>query len=485
MEKPKFEILNYINKYNDDFEKFKQEIYKLGVMSKDYPEEGLVLLYNNYGNTNNLLDGECRSVVLNRETMEIVSFTCNSPLCNSEAINFIMENNESEKIITECYEGTMMSIFKHKEKWYISTRRCLDSNNSVWQQEKSHYKMFVEVLKDNNYESFDQFTDKLSEEFCYNFILLHHENKNVVDYTNVFGENYKKLVLAIVREKSTQKEINIWNNEDINNFEKVLNDNIFIPKKLDNFNLLDVENQKNYLDNPPRTEGLIVKVMDGSNNFKVLKIQTNDYQFGCASGSTGNIYRGFLKLYQNEKLNDFFKNNKNFDKYSKIINPLNTSETYDTIGMVDAVFKVCTSELFELFKILWDIKTGKHKTGNLYNKLSKDYRDILFGIRGIYFKKKASYINDKKENNLNKNYYLKIKDIYTYLKKTSTEKVEGMLRNRKLMYNWAKMNPEKDFLKDFSKISEKCDKVHFKLTAIFTNKIFPDIMPDDIPFQDE
>ena len=153
--------------------------------------------------------------------------------------------------------------------------------------------------------------------------------------------------------------------------------------------MLDVENQKNYLDNPPRTEGLIVKVMDESNNFKVLKIQTNDYQFGCASGSTGNIYRGFLKLYQNEKLNDFFKNNKNFDKYSKIINPLNTSETYDTLGMVDAVFKVCTSELFELFKVLWDIKTGKHKSGDLYSKLSKDYRDILFGIRGIYFKKKS------------------------------------------------------------------------------------------------
>ena len=192
MEKPKFEILNYINKYNDDLEKFKGEIYKLGVMSKDYPEEGLVLLYNNYGNTNNLLDGECRSVVLNRETMEIVSFTCNSPLCNSEAINFIMENNESEKIITECYEGTMMSIFKHNDKWYISTRRCLDSNNSVWQQEKSHYKMFVEVLKENSYESFDQFVNKLNSDYCYNFILLHHENKNVVDYSNVFGEKLQK-----------------------------------------------------------------------------------------------------------------------------------------------------------------------------------------------------------------------------------------------------------------------------------------------------
>ena len=74
--------------------------------------------------------------------------------------------------------------------------------------------------------------------------------------------------------------------------------------------------------------------------------------------------------------------------------------------------------------------------------------------------------------------------IYSYLKKTPTIKVEGMLRNRKLMYNWSKQNPELHFLKDFSKISEKCDKVHFKLTAIFTNKIFPDIMPDDIPIQD-
>ena len=33
----------------------------------------------------------------------------------------------------------------------------------------------------------------------------------------------------------------------------------------------------------------------------------------------------------------------------------------------------------------------------------------------------------------------------------------------------------------FNKISFKCDKVHFKLAAIYTNKLFPNIMPDDIP----
>jgi len=49
---------------------------------------------------------------------------------------------------------------------------------------------------------------------------------------------------------------------------------------------------------------------------------------------------------------------------------------------------------------------------------------------------------------------------------------------RKLMFNWVKVNPS---VVDFGKISIKCDKVHLKLTAIYTNKLFPNIMPDDLP----
>ena len=54
------------------------------------------------------------------------------------------------------------------------------------------------------------------------------------------------------------------------------------------------------------------------------------------------------------------------------------------------------------------------------------------------------------------------------------------------MYNWIKSNntPGNEHyneLKKFNKISEKCDKVHFKLTAIFSNKLFPNIMQDDMP----
>ena len=119
----------------------------------------------------------------------------------------------------------------------------------------------------------------------------------------------------------------------------------------------------------------------------------------------------------------------------------------------------------------------------LYNILPKEYKNILYGIRGIYFKNKSNIF--KSDNPKNK-FYLQIKDIYQYLKSLDTDAFEQFLRIRKLMYNWVKANnnttdEHTDKLEKFNKISEKCDKVHFKLTAIFTNKLFPHIMQDDMP----
>jgi hypothetical protein len=50
------------------------------------------------------------------------------------------------------------------------------------------------------------------------------------------------------------------------------------------------------------------------------------------------------------------------------------------------------------------------------------------------------------------------------------------------MFNWVRIEPK---LNDFSPINKLCDKVHVKLCAIFTNKLFPNIMPTDIPPQKE
>jgi len=376
-----FLITDYIKQLlstNTTLESLLQSLYSQGILSKDYPDEGLILIYNNYSNKNiKPMVRECRSIILDRNTFEIVCYTCNTPIYNLQAIKYLLDNSELEKKTYRCYEGTLLSLFNHNNKWFLSTRRCLDSNNSVWKN-KSYFNFFMEVLQQDGY-TFDEFTNLLDKNIGYYFILLHHENKNIIDYTYKFGSKYKKLCLAFIRDKKTQLEIKLKM--------EFVSEHIFLAEELDNLTSFDKINKKNDNYDKPQNEGIIIKIKN-CNKLNILKLQNINYQFALATGPENNIFRGFIYLYQTDKLIKYFKNNPNFIKYKKIINPINLNESYDTIGVIDATFKICTSELYELFKLLWNFKTSKHQNGELYNILTKEYKNILFAIRGIYFKKK-------------------------------------------------------------------------------------------------
>jgi hypothetical protein len=558
METSHLMIKNYIDSFeNLDF--LRENLLGHGIYSKNYPDEGLMLIYTKYepivGDKsicsivkNNLdyesstsndfsskeittqdvnrLKMECRSLIVDTELKEIVSYSCNTPICNLEAVNYLLNNKSSPKISTniekfKCYEGTLLSLFKHKDRWHLSTRRNLNSKDSIWNN-VSYYDLFLDVINDNSLESLDEFVEGLEESYCYYFILIHHKNKNIVDYTSKFSENYKKLCLAFVRKKNDLSEIDISKilcDEEDNNLKNSINKilsmkNIFLAEKIEQDIMNSVVSnafsfgksegdEKNSEDSIEKMttcddEGVIIRIKNNNNISHFLKIQTYSYQFNKAIGAEKNIFKGFLNLYQNNQLVNYLQGNSNLLPYKKIINPLNIQESYDTVGIIDSVFKVCTSELYELFKILWDIRTGKQLDTEIYKILPKEYKTILYNIRGIYFKKKydnsgklSLYQEDfdsvkktpeNKYHSKNMNKDLQIKDIYQYLKKgLDTDKLEQYLRVRKLMYNWIKVDPENESLKKFSKINLKCDKVHIKLIAIFCNKLFPNVMPDDIP----
>ena len=562
METPHLMIRNYINSF-DNLDFMRESLLGHGIYSKNYPEHGLMIIYTKYepivgdkslctivrknldNNEENIKSGdlskqistedisrlkiECRSLIIDTEKKEIVSYSCNTPICNLEAINYLLNNKSSPKISNniekfKCYEGTLLSLFKHKNRWYLSTRRNLDSKDSIWNN-VSYYDLFLDVIDNDNIKSLDEFVDNLDESYCYYFILIHHMNKNIVDYSSKFGNDYKKLCLAFVRKKNDLSEIDLTNieseNSDIDNsllnsVNKILSlKNIFLAEKIDqdadngiyseSFSFgPESENKSKILDDPLEKmtscddEGVIIRIKNNNNISHFLKIQTYSYQFNKAIGAEKNIFKGFLNLYQNNQLVNYLECNSNLSPYKKIINPLNIQESYDTVGIIDSVFKVCTSELYELFKMLWDIKTGKQLDTEIYKILPKEYKTVLYNIRGIYYKKK--YDNNKSstshedfntlklkhsdsKSNLKLNTKdLQIKDIYQYLKKgLDTDKLEQYLRVRKLMYNWIKVDSENECLKKFSKINLKCDKVHLKLIAIFCNKLFPNVMPDDIP----
>jgi hypothetical protein len=453
----KFLLHSYIKDFdNEHIKAMQNKLFSYGVLSKDYPKENLILLYNKYSNENKApLELECRSVVINRDNFSIENYSCITPIYNSNAMNYLMMNQDKEKEIFNCYEGSLLSLFHFNNNWYFSSRRNLLKVSE--KTENPHFKMFCDVIYQDDF-TIDSFISKLDKNLTYHFVLIHHENKNIINYEKKFGENYKKLCFIFAREKGTNKEIN---SEDINCL--FLTDNIFLPKKIESIENFD-ETNNNDLTSEPQDEGIIIKI-----NNKVLKLQNIQYQFYKAIGIEKNLYKGFIHLYQNNKLGKYFKNNENTLKYSKIVNPLKTDESFDTMGTIDAVFKVITSELFELFKLLWDIDTGDHKNKEVYELLPSEYKTMMYNIRKLYF------INKKKNINITH------RNVYYYLKSLDVNVFEKFMKSRKLMLNLVRKESKNKTIQDFGKTTNIEKKMLNKLCAIYTTKMFPEIMPDDLP----
>jgi len=500
---PSFLITSFLKKYENNLsdpniiKQIKIDLFNNGICTKDYPEDQLLLLYNKYEDSiMTPLKRECRSLVIDYTNLKIKSYSCETPRLNKDGLEFLLSHTDSPQRINVCYEGTYLSIFNHNDKWYVSTRRCLDSNDSIFVNnntnesvivDKSHYNMLEEVLQNAGYNNFAHFCEILDKTKSYYFVLIHYQNKHLIDYTEQFGEKYTRICLTTIRDFD-MNEIDIYNN-NIHFASYDETGHIFIPTRLDSIDEFANFNKLVTYDSVPKTEGIVIHIWSSIlNKYNLIKLQHNNYQFGKVIGTDHNLFKGMLYLYQLNKLSIYFTQNSNMHNMRQITNPRNASEIYDTIGIIDAVFKTCTSELLELFKILWHIKTGKHKHSSLYNLLPKEYKDIMFGIKGIYLENKA--------NKANIGVHLKINDIYNYLKNIPTDQFIAFIRMRKLMFNWVKyevsdkkqntMNVDNtliDALKDFATISNFCDKMHLKLCAIFTSKLFPSITPVDIPPQ--
>ena len=443
----------------------KTELYKHSVMTKNYEDEKLLLVYHKYDMPiKTKLEKVCRSLVIETTNFNVVSYTCTNPVCNKEAQQILINNSSNKPTFFRCYEGSLMSLFNYNDKWYLSTRRCLDSTESVW-NEKTHRDMFLDVL-DNEGLTFENFCSQLDKNKGYYFVLIHHNLENIIKYETIFGENYKKLCLAFVRDNETQ--------EEVLNYELPEFKNIFLPEQI---TMEEFDEENKTIQSDLISEGVVTKLIVNDEHY-LLKLQNLSYQFSKAIGSVSNIYKGYIYLYQTGNLKGYIVNHNNHKNFDKIINPYNPSEQFDTIGVVDAVFKVLTSELFELFKMLWNLKTNEHLNPALYQILPKEYKDVLFALRGIYFQMRSKNATETVK------IMFGIKDIYNYLKSFDVDHICALLRQRKLMFNWIINNGINDNieLKNFRKISDKCDVVHLKLIAIYINKLFPEILNSDLPY---
>ena len=238
-------IINSILKSIKNKNNIREILFKKGILSKNYGN--MILLYRKYDSMiTNELERECRSLVIDYNTLNIIAYSCEFPRLNTEGYNYLVSlklneiNNITENsntINNICYEGAYFTVFYYNDDWYISSHTDLYSRNETNIKSMNH-KLFFDIIDSDFYE-------KLDKNKIYNFILLHYKNKKIIDYSELFGDSeYKKLCLTCVRDLY-MKEEDIYS-ESINICEY-----IFTPEK--DKTISDILNT-------PHLEGVIIKI---------------------------------------------------------------------------------------------------------------------------------------------------------------------------------------------------------------------------------
>jgi hypothetical protein len=492
MTNPIFIINKYIQDNNSDknmskvqfLTELKDKLYKEGIHMKHYESNGLFMLYHKYeAPCTTTMQRECRSVIFDDNTCEMIAYSGEVPMVNKEGLSQLLLTEYNNYNVNISYEGSLLSVFYHNDRWYVSTRRCLDSRESKFNSDKTHYDMFCDVIMNDPYKQFEtseMFFEQLDKNYSYYFVLIHHLNKNIIDYTYKFGDSYTKACLIAVRDKHQQ----IKQGYTPSFVHTSWNKNFFVPEYVSLKHFDETNNNLDY-SYSPIVEGIIIESLDPTTHKRMIfKLQTLHYQFYQATKlDNSNVLKGLLLLYKNDKLFNYLENPK-LRNLRKIHNTTNTHESYNIISVFNSIFKVCSVELLHLFKELWNIKTGEHKHKMLYDILPKEYKEILFKIRGIYYEKKSNFLS--KNTNEVKEFldsHLKFSDIYNLLKNIDINTLYSFLRMRKMMHKKCTADLANELSRVFMNTGRNCLPQDMKLIDIITNNLFPDITASMLQYE--
>lgn len=181
-------------------------------VKKLYNNPNIVLLHNTYKRTDvahfQELYDQCRSVVIDlaaeNDKNIVVTYSQSIPIRYTDTEYIKISTDQDTFELT--YEGTVITVYNYDDKWYFGTTSCPSVDSSrFFHPTKTHGQMFNEAIakvtnsdlpvsKEDGIEIRNKFTSFLDKTKAYAFILVHHENKHIIDYSSVLGENYATLV---------------------------------------------------------------------------------------------------------------------------------------------------------------------------------------------------------------------------------------------------------------------------------------------------
>jgi hypothetical protein len=266
------ELITYIQNNNiTNFEILKTQLesspFNLKIKEdNDYPD--LFLICNQDSSDFSLkIVCECNGIILNKNTLAVQCYTfdkCSDGNIENTNLDF------NELYLEYAIEGTLLRLFYYNDNWIMSTKKCIDAKKSRWVSTKNYY----ELVKD--FIDLDNLYSTLNKNYCYSFILIHPDNKIVVNYTD------KALYHISTRDLTTLNEI-VVEITGMNN----------IKKKLIDKNELQSVMNNTLTDTTLYYEGYILV----DKHFNRYKLKNSIYQDARNIwGNTNNRFYRFLEL---------------------------------------------------------------------------------------------------------------------------------------------------------------------------------------------
>ena len=193
-------------------------------------DNNLCLLHNSYKRDDvaefqDLYD-KCRSIVLDFSKSignnVVISISSSIPI-RASVKDYVDKIYEETDVCYMALDGTLITCYFHNGVWHFGSSSCPDINSSHFSnKDKSHGYMLDEALYElykNNVALTDPnissvlrnlFTSNLSPLYSYDFVLIHSDNKHIIDYSTN-EPNYKQLFHINAKNRFTLIEENIDN----------------------------------------------------------------------------------------------------------------------------------------------------------------------------------------------------------------------------------------------------------------------------------
>jgi hypothetical protein len=344
----------------------KYHLWPLMKVKKFKGRDDIVLLHNTYSrkNVDNFkeLYEQCRSVVLDfsLDNNNIVVTYANSIPERIDYNTYINALYSPEDKVYEAYDGTTITIYNYKDVWYFGTSSCPDANSSKFSHPtKKHGNMFDEILfkyfkthftaEDISTLNAEEISLKLRSIFAqyldpnmaYEFIIVHHENKHIIDYTGLLGENYMEMFHINTKHRDSLIENDIM----ASIIPPLIEHGIKYPMPFEN-----IQDAYAYINNTAYSYGLIVKkIVNGKN--KLYKISTDAINYREETDPCHpNVWMNILSVYMKNKteytIKDYIAN------YNPDINlPLdNNGNKIDPTYLVHTIISTIKDSLYSYYK---------------------------------------------------------------------------------------------------------------------------------------